>query len=374
MSRLSHDTRLARKHAVRPEDYYDFQVGEAVIADGFPGRVVAVLDGPYAQTEAYQVRLDNGMGGGEYDARMLYRAPTREAAAQNEAPTVPELDPFEGVERTTANLWYPELGSILEDRPPIENLKVYASRTAAFVAADTTDDEDEPQPDEDENPVEADGAGQQDQPDTCSNCGSQAFSEFEDTGRGTRARCAQCDATMVKPYDGVQWSPEFPNSPANRPSRAPDSRAIINDLERGPLLAERGRHRRGPVPDLHRPGGPHPPAAKLRVRRHLEGRMQAKASRLRKEGRVRVLGASHEGAVGEVDGDNALYETEFHFMPGSRRVAYWHCGCKWAAWANTKRTPEYQRFQNRPCSHNLALRYSVCSPRACSGRGRRARH
>ena len=108
MSRLSHDTRLARKHAVRPEDYYDFQVGEAVIADGFPGRVVAVLDGPYAQTESYQVRLDNGMGGGEYDAGMLYRAPARVAAAQEDVAT-PELDPFAGAERTTANLWYPEL-------------------------------------------------------------------------------------------------------------------------------------------------------------------------------------------------------------------------------------------------------------------------
>ena len=482
MSRLSHDTRLARKHAVRPEEYYDFQVGEAVIADGFPGRVVAVLDGVFARNESYQVVLDNGMGGGEYDTRQLYRAPARVAAAQEDVAT-PELDPFEGAERTTAALWYPELGSILEDRPPIENLKVYAARTAAF----------EPQPEEGGDPAE--DVAEAEQPDTCSFCGSPEFDEFEDTGRGTRARCAQCDGTMVKPYDGIQWSTEFPNSPANRPSRAPDSRAIINDpsavhsslrtasyrmehthrtvppnryspdgheehrvaifsdapedahefgdfrpgevsyIEHQPqpdggtvvqMRETRDNHQRRGLQtqlqdELHRQheyvqsedDGPsadavafrdhyldhHPDAqwvtpdtsdwgtkhsslnavatAQARYpiftglpvpelpQPHFEftaswREVQAKASRLRKEGRVRVLGASHEGAVGEVDGDTSIYETEFHFLPGGgRKVAYWHCGCKWAAWANTERTPLYQRFQNRPCSHNLALRYSV---------------
>ena len=46
MTRLQHESQLSRKHAVDPELYHDFHVGEAVMADGFPGRVTEVQDGP----------------------------------------------------------------------------------------------------------------------------------------------------------------------------------------------------------------------------------------------------------------------------------------------------------------------------------------
>lgn len=91
-----------------------------------------------------------------------------------------------------------------------------------------------------------------------------------------------------------------------------------------------------------------------------------KAKRIRHEGGVRILMASSEGVVGEVRGDNAVYETTLSYVPGSARVGYWHCGCAWAAYA-WGRSPKYRRFEGRFCSHALALQYESMS-RSAHGR------
>lgn len=429
---LRHETRGWQKHsATDPADYSDFKVGDRVMTcDGFAGQVVAVADGLYQQTEAYTVRLDNGMGGGDYQEGQLWKAPARSAARENGEP---DLEPVEAGEHVSAAYYYPELGTVLDDRPPIERIRVFA----AFVAADTTD-EDDPQP-EDEEPVEdvdeaEQGAEGADQPDTCSYCGNDSFKDFQDTGRGTRARCAQCGGTMVKPHDGVQWSPEFPNSPENAASRQSDFRSVINDpravhsslgVATGALSAPcetpGAQYSTSVGPDsvgveVHLPF--ELPVETKTEAQDLEARMhngmeailapyfvghtgaltvgalnvaasaeagypiftglavpdlpephfefiatwadvRAKAVRIRKEGGVRILAANGTGAVGEVDGDNSIYETEFNYVPGTKRVAYWHCGCPWSAWANKERFDGFKKFQNRPCSHNLALRFEV---------------
>ena len=113
----------------------------------------------------------------------------------------------------------------------------------AFTMADTTDDEDEPQP---EKPTRSRNRMRPRRPRTRRPAKPEslvvrkgprgrparlvlllrpdAFDEFQDTGRGTRARCAQCNATMVKPYDGVQWQAGVrPTPPQNAPSRQGDS-------------------------------------------------------------------------------------------------------------------------------------------------------
>jgi hypothetical protein len=98
-----HETLAAQKYAVRSEDYADFRPEQRVMTcDGFPGTVTAVLDGPFPGTEAYAVKLDNEMGHGEYRTGQL-------AAIENTTASV---------ERTAAED-YPELGSILTDRPDI---------------------------------------------------------------------------------------------------------------------------------------------------------------------------------------------------------------------------------------------------------------
>lgn len=101
-----HDTEGARKHAVVSEDYADFKVNERVMTvDGYPGVVTAVLDGPFPGTEAYDVTLDNGMGGGMYVTSQLSSASSSTTAA--------------GTHEGLASESYPELGDILFSRPDI---------------------------------------------------------------------------------------------------------------------------------------------------------------------------------------------------------------------------------------------------------------
>lgn len=102
---VRHETVGWQKHAVVSADYADFAVEQRVMTrDGFPGIVTAVLDGPYPGTEAYDVTLDNGMGGGMYTTSQLQ--PIGGTTASHE---------HEGL----ASADYPELGSILHDRPDI---------------------------------------------------------------------------------------------------------------------------------------------------------------------------------------------------------------------------------------------------------------
>lgn len=100
-----HDTVSVRKHALDHSVYYVFKEGQRVLTvDGVPGIVTAVYDGPTPGNEDYEVRLDNNVGGGHYTAGQL--------TAVGPAP-VTALDRL-------ASDDYPELGTILYDRPPIE--------------------------------------------------------------------------------------------------------------------------------------------------------------------------------------------------------------------------------------------------------------
>jgi 8-oxo-dGTP pyrophosphatase MutT (NUDIX family) len=483
-----------------------------------------VADGPVSGGESYTVTLDNGAGGGEYLAKQLYRIQQSSAALQAEQQDQyddgvggdsSELNPIEAVGKTSrADYFYPELGTILEDRPPNENIKIYARlqaqgrsdterADAAFEAghqlgytyhqrADDFESPDEaahnfagdwfdrayshhvidgfhhglhswenedefglphqsalqePISETDDRPSpygathgtdspdwQADKIAESDedatpgddteQPDTCSWCGSQDFTDFQDTGRGTRARCATCGGTMVKNPEGIQWAPEFPNSSANAASRAGDPRATINDpravhaslplvqadagdwcrfrmnqqcmlpaklnpgatSEAGYTIftpQSRGLcNRYSPVQQMACPTGmpkltePGRQVDPLWVTGSLNGLapherheflfhftsawrdVEAKAKRIRAEGGVRVLAATHEGVVGEVRGDTATYEATINYVPGSKRVAAWSCGCKWAAYA-WGRSPQYKRFEGRQCSHVAALRFEV---------------
>lgn len=111
--------RTARRHTtagVDPTIYYEFRPGQRVLTrEGISGTVTAVEDGPHPGSEQYVVTLDGGLGGGEYAAGELRSAPGVTAAAEGQV----EID---GVQsdlhpgRTAADD-YPELGTILLDRP-----------------------------------------------------------------------------------------------------------------------------------------------------------------------------------------------------------------------------------------------------------------
>ena len=96
-----HQTTAVQKQAMDTSVYWDFKPEQRVMTtDGVPGVVTAVLDGPVPGFEAYQVTLDDGLGGGQYTASQL-RAAEHVVAGEHH----------------TAQDDYPELGTILSDRP-----------------------------------------------------------------------------------------------------------------------------------------------------------------------------------------------------------------------------------------------------------------
>lgn len=99
----AHETIGVQKHAVVAEEFYDFSVHQAVLTcDGYPGVVTAVHHGPHPGTEAYEVTLDGGLGGGLYTTGQLSPLVATVAAVEH-----------------TADQDYPELRDILVQRPDI---------------------------------------------------------------------------------------------------------------------------------------------------------------------------------------------------------------------------------------------------------------
>lgn len=86
----------------------------------------------------------------------------------------------------------------------------------------------------------------------------------------------------------------------------------------------------------------------------------AKAKRIRAEGGVRVTMASDGLVVGEVKGDNHVYETGLQRLPGRTSVQSWSCGCIWGAY-HWGADDDFSRFAGRMCSHALALTYEAQS-------------
>ena len=82
--------------------------------------------------------------------------------------------------------------------------------------------------------------------------------------------------------------------------------------------------------------------------------VQAKAKRLRAEGRVQIKESNPEAIYATVDGDNGTYDTIIVrgnvFDLGGQSVTSWHCGCDWGRWAFKRRLTYVGRF----CSHAYA--------------------
>jgi hypothetical protein len=130
---MSLGKRHARHHlAVDATIWWDFQPGERVqTKEGIPGYVVEVQDGPYPGNEAYIVELENGLGGGAYSSSEL--APINQSAASSQqvvdTPSTQASIVQADVTHTAADD-YPELGTILNDRPPLGDISVTASRSS----------------------------------------------------------------------------------------------------------------------------------------------------------------------------------------------------------------------------------------------------
>ena len=94
-----------RRAGVQSEHWHEYSPGQRVLTrEGLPGRVRAVEDGPSPGSEHYLVTLDAGLGGGEYSVGEL-------------SPLGDTTSSLAAVERVASDD-YPELGTILSDRPP----------------------------------------------------------------------------------------------------------------------------------------------------------------------------------------------------------------------------------------------------------------
>ena len=111
-----HSIAAVQKEALDSSVYWDFKPEQHVMTtDGVPGVVTAVLDGPVPGSEAYEVILDNGLGGGQYTASQLRNA-----------------DRVTASEHVTAAEDYPELGSVLQERPDPARQQYTAGRRISF--------------------------------------------------------------------------------------------------------------------------------------------------------------------------------------------------------------------------------------------------
>ena len=119
----------------------DFRVGQRVMTiDNIPGRVLFVSGSFAPGVEEYQVVLDGGMGQGAYTASQL--RPLPDAVRSPYAGVPPGLLPSgvtaaldevdDSLDTRMASYWYPEMGTILHDRPdPGGIITVIGSRRTA---------------------------------------------------------------------------------------------------------------------------------------------------------------------------------------------------------------------------------------------------
>lgn len=89
--------------------------------------------------------------------------------------------------------------------------------------------------------------------------------------------------------------------------------------------------------------------------------IQAKATRLIKSGKVKVVRNAREIIAGVVEGDHGTYNTEIQRNdPTSQAIAMWSCECKWDQFA-WQRTRQWKRLEGRVCSHVLATYWQALS-------------
>jgi hypothetical protein len=117
-----HSTRLSQVHDAAADT--PFRTGDRVqTIDGLPGRVLFVSASYAPGVTEYEVVLDSGMGQGFYTAAQLRPIPDGYRGGTSPVPHgllpagVTAAFETEGAEVHTADLDYPEMGSVLTDRP-----------------------------------------------------------------------------------------------------------------------------------------------------------------------------------------------------------------------------------------------------------------
>lgn len=91
-----------------------------------------------------------------------------------------------------------------------------------------------------------------------------------------------------------------------------------------------------------------------------------KATRVRRDGQVRIIAYTGNSITAEVKGDSNIYTTTLTRVPGTKQTAMWHCTCPWNtyAWARSGR---WKNLEGRMCSHALALIFEAQSQEMFGG-------
>lgn len=125
-----HDTTGVQRHeAFRSAEHWEHQPNDRVITVDGPGRVVAVHDGPFPGAEEYEIRLEGGLGGGTYGPGQITASSPAQASVGTSEATGQHL----------ASDDYPELGTLLFDRPDPASLR-YTAELASGGTPMTTHD------------------------------------------------------------------------------------------------------------------------------------------------------------------------------------------------------------------------------------------
>lgn len=199
--------------------------------------------------------------------------------------------------------------------------------------------------------LDADEPVGQADPPACPYCGSGRLSGPADNGRATRMTCDQCGGTAVA-TEGGQFMPDLIGQPDNHPSHQPDDRSGgVGGAANFGVIHEVTQNTK---------------EASMRVPFEVIASwkdVRTKAQRISAEGGVHIAVSSGDGIGGTVKGDHDLYETFLTYVPGSRKVGYWNCGCKWAAYSWGRSKP-FRRFNGRMCSHALAMQFEALKQHA----------
>lgn len=290
-----HDTYASRTAEAAVGDYadseYDFNPGERVqTVDGFSGVVTAVHAAPFG-ADSFEVKLDGDMGGGDYSASQLSKE-----------------------RNVTANLGtavesYPELGSILVDRPDPGRQVVYASKQANHPK----------HPGE----VECHICGQYINPRDDGMARHMADKHGVVTASQHTAdrrreedldQCPEC-GDMLDRSVGEDMGDHLKNYHDVDPDDYDIGNGHYNTQKREAsldwgLIA---------TASADRDFGFHLTASWSDVRR--------KAKSIRDGGGVHITAASDGMIYAEVKGDHGIYETAIQRMPGKQSIASWQCGC-----------------------------------------------
>ncbi len=143
---LKHSTRLSQVHEAAVAS--EFATGQRVMTiDGLPGRILFIASSFSPGISEYQVMLDGGLGQGTYTASQLRALPADYRAGANPAPAgllpagVTASFETEAAEQHLASDDYPEMGTVLSDRPdPGTLISVVGLRKTAAATYGRPDD------------------------------------------------------------------------------------------------------------------------------------------------------------------------------------------------------------------------------------------